>query len=132
MTQHILVENPDAAGSRQQQAKQHRQRGGLAGAIAAQQRRGHAARYGEIDAVDGGRIAEALRQRIDLDDGMRQAFHDDTISARRPAAAGAWLRADAGLSYNGDCRAAPGPAWQWNKEEAMARTGGALSLRQGV
>src|SRR5579883_189782 len=135
MTQHILVEDADAAGGRQQQAKQHRERGGLAGAVAAQQRRGDAARHGEIDAVHGKRIAEALGQRTDLDDGMRHAIHDihdDAISARRPAAGSAWLRGGAGLSYNGDYRAAPGPAWRWNWEDAMARTGGALSLRQGV
>ena len=56
--------------ARQQQAEQHRQGRRLAGAVAAQQRRGDAALDGEADAADRERRAVALDEVVDDDDGL--------------------------------------------------------------
>ena len=71
MAQHVLAKDVDAARTRQQEAEEDRQRRRLAGAVAAEQRRGLAARDRERDAVDGERLAVALDEILDQDDGFR-------------------------------------------------------------
>ena len=54
-----VVEHRDAAACRVQQAKQHLHRGGLAGAVRAQQSEHLAALDLEVDALDGARLGPA-------------------------------------------------------------------------
>ena len=70
MPQHVLAEHPHAAFGRQQQAEEDRQGRRLAGAVAAEQRRGRAALDGKADPADGQRLAVALDQILDDDDGL--------------------------------------------------------------
>jgi hypothetical protein len=70
VAQHVLVKDAHRTGGRQQQAQQDRQGRGLAGAIAAQQRRRDAALDRKADAVHGRRRAIALDQIFDKDDGL--------------------------------------------------------------
>ena len=69
MAQHILAENAHAAFAREQQTQEDRQRRRLAGAVAAEQRRGRAALDGKADAADRERRAIAFYEIVDGDDG---------------------------------------------------------------
>ena len=69
MPQHVLAEHLDPALGGQQQAQQHRQRRRLAGAVAAEQRRGDTALDGKADAADRDRLAVTLDEVVDFYDG---------------------------------------------------------------
>src|SRR5262249_12735785 len=69
MPQHVVPKHLDAAFGGQQQAEQHRQGRRLAGAIAAEQRRGGAALDGKADPGNGDRVAVTLGQIVDFYDG---------------------------------------------------------------
>ena len=56
VARHVVAEDADAAGGRDQQAEQHGDGGGLAGAVAAEQADGRAARHREVDVVDRQRL----------------------------------------------------------------------------
>ena len=57
----------DAPGGRDQQAEQHGDGGGLAGAVAAEQPHGAADGHGEVDVVHRERRVVALGQALDPD-----------------------------------------------------------------
>src|SRR5262249_58662743 len=62
---------------------QHGGRGGLAGAVGAEEPEQLARLDRERDAVDGGEVAEPLDQAVDLD-GFRPVRHDHDDSGYRP------------------------------------------------
>ena len=74
LARHVGAEHARLAGGRDDEAHQHGDGGGLAGAVAAQQRRDRAARKREADAVDGGDVAIDLAQLPHVD-GRRQGRH---------------------------------------------------------
>jgi hypothetical protein len=69
MPQHVVPKHLDAAFGGQQQAEQHRQGRRLAGAIAAEERRGDAVLDGKADPGNGDRVAVTLDQIVDFYDG---------------------------------------------------------------
>ena len=74
LARHVHAEHAHAARSGEQHAEQDRERGGLAGAVAAQQRAGGAARDLEAQAVHGLHAAVALHQ----------VFHRDRVAQALP------------------------------------------------
>ena len=70
MAQHVLAKDMDRAGGRQEEPQKDRQGCRLAGAVAAEQRRGDTALDAKADAVDGDGRAVALDQILNQDDGL--------------------------------------------------------------
>ena len=70
MPQNVLAEDLHRAGTRQQEAEEDRQGRGLAGAVAAEQRRGDAALDGKADTIDRNRAVVALDELVNQDDGF--------------------------------------------------------------
>src|SRR5208282_3247289 len=66
MAAQVLAENPDFAGARRNQAQHHLNRGGLAGAVGAEQTEDFPAPNRERDVVYGLKAAESLGQMFDL------------------------------------------------------------------
>jgi hypothetical protein len=75
MAQHVFAEHAHGALARQQEAEQDREGGGLAGTVAAEQRRGRAALDGKADAADRHCVAVAFDEIIDGDDGRGHRLH---------------------------------------------------------
>src|SRR5262249_3996110 len=95
---HIGAQHSHRALARQQEAEQHGDRRGLAGAVAPQQRGGDAALDDEIDVVDGERLLEALREAGDTNYGLA---HGARLWPKAPAPASAVTgMADARMLYS--------------------------------
>ena len=70
-----LAEEPDLAVHRRQLAGQGEQRGGLAGAVGAEERHDLAGVDAEVDVADDGHLPVAGRQPLRLDQGVGHARH---------------------------------------------------------
>ena len=80
-------EQADVAGSRLRQTEQSADHRRLPGPVRAEEAERDTGRHEQVDAVDGGAVAEALRQRASLDD----RFHAGTLRVR-------WLGCVGGLA----------------------------------
>src|SRR5205823_3487435 len=71
-SRHGLIEDADRSCGRSEHTEQHRKRGGLAGAIATEQRGGRASAHGEADALDRLDLTVRFAQIAHFDDGVRE------------------------------------------------------------
>src|SRR6185437_11274850 len=97
--------------------------------VAAKESSGGAARNGEVDAVDGERVAKALSERAHFDHGMRHAAHYGAVARKQPDAALPRLRAPRHVAYT---RPHAAPQTARAARGGMSASTQDASLRQGT